>query len=734
MRFDETYFNGEYRHGFYVSGMMKRNWAAHMEILEVIKDVCQKHDIRYFAEWGTLLGAVRHKGFVPWDDDLDIGMLREDFRKFQRVAKEALPKGYQVLSIYTDDTYDDLLLHVVNSRELSYEDEWLERFHGCPYATGIDIFPVDYVPRDPADWEFQKNMIVLLLNTANYVKAGTVSESDLQEILEEIQKISGITIDRTREVGKQLIQLTEAFFALYTDEDADLVASIPDLARGSHKAWSKHCYDQMLEVPFETTTIAIPAGYDEILKAKYGDYMRMIRGWGTHNYPCYRKQEELLRKHFCQNHIQPPAVLQKELERTTRYMDTSIPVEIADFKRIREKEFYYVDKTGLLLERPEEKHRIWKIMKPERFGKSLITNMFLHYHSVLFDEIGRPVSYASLFQGLKVEEGQIPHGEYVCVGLGFRSYLMPDYEATIERIRMMITLAYNACAAALESDQITAKDREFFEKIREGSQTEEDCLIAYRVLGTCLCAAYGRKLIVNFEDLDSLLMHARLHGFYEKMASFAKALILATTEGENAPALVFLTGRFEIDGVLPDQWKETENIGCISVTNGYMEEYFGYTQEEVREMFQAYQMEEQLETAREWFGGYGLSGELYNPWSINNYIASVCNGATEPYPYWLEASTDELRKELMKRTAPMMEKEIKHLLDGGYLEKPIRDTIKPERLFQDVDEVWNYLFLTGCLTTRRIEESNGGLIAALQIPNEECRRFFEAYVSKEREE
>ena len=94
MQFPDSFFEDEVRDGFYVPALIKRSWAAQLELLGEIAAVCRRHHIRWFAMWGTLLGAVRHGGFIPWDDDLDIGMLRDDYNRFMSVAKQELPEGY----------------------------------------------------------------------------------------------------------------------------------------------------------------------------------------------------------------------------------------------------------------------------------------------------------------------------------------------------------------------------------------------------------------------------------------------------------------------------------------------------------------------------------------------------------------------------------------------------------------------------------------------------------------
>ena len=156
LTFEPSFFEDEVREGFFVSTMMKRYWACQLKVLSVIASICEKHQIRWFAEYGTMIGAVRHGGYIPWDDDLDICMLREDFERFFEVAAGEAPEGYQFLTISRTPGYEEIIGRVVNSRNIDYSPAHLEEFFGCPYTVGVDIFPLDGVYNDP-DKEKERN-------------------------------------------------------------------------------------------------------------------------------------------------------------------------------------------------------------------------------------------------------------------------------------------------------------------------------------------------------------------------------------------------------------------------------------------------------------------------------------------------------------------------------------------------------------------------------------------------
>lgn len=298
LNFSDNYFKGEYRDGFYVSPMMKRVWAAEMEVLTVVSAVCKKHGIRFFADWGTMLGAVRHKGFVPWDDDIDIGMLREDYIRFIQVAGDVLPEEYKLINLHTEKEFKSYLSRVVNTDKIRLDAEHLRRFHGCPYVVGVDIFPIDYIPRNKEDEELQKQLILITLSAAQLVEEGEQKKKELDVLLVQIQELCNVEFTDEKPLEQQLRELTEQLCSLYTAKDSDCVTSIMDLINGWEYRPSKKCYAESIMMPFEIIQVPVPVGYDEVLKVKYGDYMIPVNQGGGHDYPFYAGQEQQLKQYL----------------------------------------------------------------------------------------------------------------------------------------------------------------------------------------------------------------------------------------------------------------------------------------------------------------------------------------------------------------------------------------------------------------------------------------------------
>lgn len=296
MQVSHSYYEDEVRDGFYVSGMMKRAWAASIEVLEDIMKICKKHDIRFFADAGTLLGAIRHRGFIPWDDDLDICMLREDYARFVRVAKEELPKGYSLLDVHTDLEYEEIFPRVVNRRTISFMEEDLKKFHDFPFVVGIDIFFLDYVAVNEEEENVRRQLAKMVYHTIKAFATET-DAAKLEKRIRQVEEGCKVSIDRKKNIKRQLLYVLEDLFTMYHADGATELAFMPSWIEGDSNKFKIEYYEKAIEVDFEKIKIPVPAMYDAVLRKKYGDYITPVHNWEFHDYPVYKKQMEFLEKH-----------------------------------------------------------------------------------------------------------------------------------------------------------------------------------------------------------------------------------------------------------------------------------------------------------------------------------------------------------------------------------------------------------------------------------------------------
>ena len=165
--FSNEYFKKEIRNGFIVSEAMKRSWAAYLDMMIDVIEFCDKHSLKVFACYGTLLGAIREHGFIAWDDDIDLGLVGDDYIRFLDILSGEMSDKYTILNPYTRDWYSMNFSHIIDYAEPDFSRENLRKKHGCPFATGIDVYPYYYIPRDPDEEAY----ILGLLEKIDYTMA-----------------------------------------------------------------------------------------------------------------------------------------------------------------------------------------------------------------------------------------------------------------------------------------------------------------------------------------------------------------------------------------------------------------------------------------------------------------------------------------------------------------------------------------------------------------------------------
>jgi lipopolysaccharide cholinephosphotransferase len=282
------FLSGEIRDGFYIEQMMKKIWACMIKIIAEIDRICRKYDITYFADWGTLLGAVRHKGFIPWDDDIDIGMLRPDYERFNAVVEDELPKGWKFLNIYNQKEWNNQFERVVTDGFVRYDKEHLDEFYGFPYIAGVDIFPYDYVAPTEEEDEYIRNVEKIVLYVAQTWKNDTYTVDEREELLAQIEQMCRIKLDRNSDTVNQLYRLYDKLAQMYSKEEASYIALMPELDNVR-----KECYSDTVLLDFEYIKIPVPVGYEEILEHRYGKDWRVPKLiCGGHDYPYYKKQRD----------------------------------------------------------------------------------------------------------------------------------------------------------------------------------------------------------------------------------------------------------------------------------------------------------------------------------------------------------------------------------------------------------------------------------------------------------
>ncbi len=294
IEFPEGYFVAEERDDFFVSETMKRYWACCMEIVNIIDQVCQKYGIVYYADWGTLLGAVRHNGFIPWDDDMDIALKRPDYERLLKVLPGELPEGYKLSTAFNNPNHRQFFSGVSNGIEINLSKEHLEQFHQCPFVATIDIFPLDYIPRDEQERQGVKSIFLMIWQAIELIINGADS-LQIERAVQYVEEVLDIQIVRNEYMRSQLWAVANQLAMSYGEEDGDeLTFWCNYINKG--KKYNKKWYDEIIYLPFETIQMPVPKHYDEVLTTMYGNWHIPVRGTQVHEYPCFKKQLEFLKR------------------------------------------------------------------------------------------------------------------------------------------------------------------------------------------------------------------------------------------------------------------------------------------------------------------------------------------------------------------------------------------------------------------------------------------------------
>lgn len=288
MEFPKSYFDDEVRDGFYVPSMMKRAWAAQMEVLEDIEKVCRKHNIHYQADYGTLIGAIRHGGFIPWDDDMDISMLRKDYDIFNKVALDELPEGYGILNFdqSLDGSHDNYLTRLYNTRRIRVDRAFLNKFHGFPFVAGMDIFPLDFVPPNEEEDKMLIKQVGIISMVADML--GGEKKEGAEGYLKQIEEIYDIKLDKNKPIKRQLFQMVEKLCREYTGEGSEYLTNVASRTKWNYKEPVKY-YKKTISLPFEVGHVDVPIAYDGAMIHKTFGYMQPLRSHDGHGYPYYKK-------------------------------------------------------------------------------------------------------------------------------------------------------------------------------------------------------------------------------------------------------------------------------------------------------------------------------------------------------------------------------------------------------------------------------------------------------------
>ncbi len=410
-------------------------------------------------------------------------------------------------------------------------------------------------------------------------------------------------------------------------------------------------------------------------------------------------------------------------------MRKRMPVGYEDIKRLIDGGFYYVDKTLMIKELLDSEGQVSLFTRPRRFGKTLNQSMIRRFFEDERNVHGEKMDNGYIFDELAIASGgerYMKHmGQYPVINLSLKSAKQPDFKTAYRMLRDGIENEFSRHRYALDGGILTLKESKKFQRIMDAEGDYDEYASAIAFLSECLAKYHGRKCIVLIDEYDVPLENAYFRGFYQEMSDFIRSLFESALKTNPALEFAVITGCLRISR--ESIFTGLNNLKIYSIRNNLFADCFGFTPEEVSAMTAYYELEDKNDEIRHWYNGYMFGNhEIYNPWSIINYITDArADNKMYPKPYWSNTSSNSIIKELVEGADRETRGEIEQMIEGGTIEKPVHEEITYGDIHESRDNLWNFLYFTGYL--KKVSERFDGrkTYVTLQIPNEEITTVYE---------
>ena len=396
----------------------------------------------------------------------------------------------------------------------------------------------------------------------------------------------------------------------------------------------------------------------------------------------------------------------------------AVPVGIEDFERIVREDYYYVDKTLLIEKLLINRAPVTLFTRPRRFGKTLNMSMLKCFFDVKNKEENK-----KLFENLKIynSEYMSEQGKYPVIFISLKDLKGDTWEKCFENLKKTMYKIFNKYEFVREKLNIVEK-REF-DKIWEMRDSEESFKTSLLDLSNYLNKYYGEKVIILIDEYDAPIINAFDKGYYNEAINFFQTFYSSALKTNNSLKYGVLTGITRIikEGI----FSGLNNLYVNTILSKDYSEYFGLLESEVIEMLEYFDMKYKIEEVREWYDGYIFGeSEVYNPWSIVNYVREK-----EIKAYWANVSGNTLLENMLDHAGESVYDDLKRFTDGESIEKYISDGTTIKSLLNNDDEIWQLLLYSGYLTKDEKQKeidvtSEYTDVYNLRIPNKEIRKYF----------
>lgn len=395
-----------------------------------------------------------------------------------------------------------------------------------------------------------------------------------------------------------------------------------------------------------------------------------------------------------------------------------LPIGIEDFEKMQLDEFYYVDKTYLIKELLDHWAQVTLFTRPRRFGKSLNMSMLKNF----FDIHGNQEIFKNLQIAQKTELCEKYMGKYPVISISLKGVNEQTYEKAVKMAGQVIKSEARKFQFLLESKRLTAYDKQSYTELLEAEADEALLCSSLKILSELLEKHYGSKVILLIDEYDVPLAKAFERGYYDQMVIFIRNMFEYALKTNDSLQFAVLTGCMRISK--ESIFTGLNNLKVLSVADVQFDEYFGFTDTEVREMLEYYELSDHYEDIREWYDGYQFgNAEVYCPWDVINYVDTLrFDPMAEPRNYWSNTSSNEAVKRFIRESDKVtVKREIEKLVAGEVIEKEIHQDLTYKEMYDSIENLWSVLFTTGYLTQRG--RATGDTFQ-LAIPNMEIRKIF----------
>ena len=406
-----------------------------------------------------------------------------------------------------------------------------------------------------------------------------------------------------------------------------------------------------------------------------------------------------------------------------------LPIGVDDFKKLIDKNYYYVDKTLLIKELLDKKGEVNLFTRPRRFGKTLNMSMLQRF----FEKTEEDNSY--LFKGLKIMNESKEYldymGKYPVINLSLKSAKQPTFEMSYKKIKEAIADEFKRYSEVLNGNVLFEDEKEDFTNIMLKKADISTYNTSLKFLSKCLKRYYKKDVIILIDEYDVPLENAFFEGFYDEMVKFLRSLFESALKTNPSLEFAVVTGCLRISK--ESIFTGLNNLKINSILDDKYAEYFGFTDKEVIKACNDYDMQQKYEEIKEWYNGY-IFGEtnVYNPWSVMQCIDDLKTNINKyPSSYWANTSSNSIVKTLIERADAITKEEIEFLIEGKTIEKPIHEDITYDEVYDTMDNLWNFMFFTGYFkkVSERINEIDDRFIE-LAIPNKEVKYIFRTKIKK----